>query len=51
MTRDEAVLIKTFDSDAAQARFSAHSAFDDPSVPKPALLRESIELRALVFWR
>jgi hypothetical protein len=50
MTRGEAVLIKTFDSDAARARFSAHSAFDDPNFPKPALLRASIELRALVFW-
>ncbi|HEY4162224.1 MAG TPA: CmcJ/NvfI family oxidoreductase [Dongiaceae bacterium] len=50
MTPAEAVLIKTFDSDPVRARFSAHSAFADPNFPEPTLLRESIELRALVFF-
>jgi hypothetical protein len=50
MSRDEVVLIKTFDSDPARARFSAHGAFADPNVPDPKVLRESIEIRALVFW-
>ena len=50
MTRDETVLIKTYDSDAARARFSAHTAFDDPTHPNPRILRESIEIRALVFF-
>jgi len=51
MQRHEAVLIKTYDSDPALARFTAHSAFADPNFPHPAVLRESIELRALVFWK
>jgi hypothetical protein len=50
MSRDEAVLIKTYDSDPARARFSAHSAFADPNFPDPKVLRESIEIRALVFF-
>jgi hypothetical protein len=50
MQRNEAVLIKTYDSDPDRARFTAHSAFADPNFPDPAVLRESIELRALVFW-
>jgi hypothetical protein len=50
MGRDEVVLIKTFDSDPARARFSAHSAFADPNFPDPKILRESIEIRALVFF-
>ncbi len=40
MARDEALLIKVFDSsDAVPARFSAHTAFDDPHTPE-AHLRE-----------
>jgi hypothetical protein len=50
MQRHEAALIKTYDSDPDRARFTAHSAFADPNFPNPAILRESIELRALVFW-
>lgn len=50
MSRDEVVLLKTFDSDPARARFSAHGAFADPNFPNPEVLRESIEIRALVFW-
>jgi len=50
MSRDEVVLIKTYDSDPARARFSAHSAFADPNFPDPKILRESIEIRALVFF-
>jgi hypothetical protein len=50
MSRDEVVLIKTYDSDPARARFSAHSAFADPNFPDPKVLRESIEIRALVFF-
>ncbi|HYD06132.1 MAG TPA: CmcJ/NvfI family oxidoreductase [Reyranella sp.] len=50
MSRDEAVLIKTYDSDPARARFSAHGAFADPNFPDPKVLRESIEIRALVFF-
>ena len=50
MQRHEAALIKTYDSDPDRARFTAHSAFADPNFPHPAILRESLELRALVFW-
>jgi hypothetical protein len=51
MQRDEAVLIKCYDSsEDGRARFTAHSAFDDPATPPDAPPRESIEVRALVFW-
>ena len=50
MSRDEVVLIKTYDSNPAVARFSAHGAFADPNFPDPKVLRESIEIRALVFF-
>jgi hypothetical protein len=35
--------------DDGRARFTAHS-FDDPNSPPNAAARESIEVRALVFW-
>jgi hypothetical protein len=51
MQRDEALLIKCYDSKQdGRARFTAHTAFDDPSSPPNAAPRESIEIRALVFW-
>ena len=50
MQRDEALLIKVFDSDSTVARFSAHSAFDDPTAPAGAPPRESIEVRTLVLF-
>jgi hypothetical protein len=50
MERDEAVLLKCFDSvEDGRARFVPHTAFDDPSAPADALPRESIEIRSLVF--
>jgi hypothetical protein len=52
MQRDEALLIKCFDSLAdGRARFTPHTAFDDPTAPADALPRESIEIRSLVFHR
>ena len=49
--RHEALLIKCYDSDASQAaRFTAHTAFDDPTVPPGAPPRESIEVRTLVIY-
>ena len=51
MQADEFVLIRCFDSArSGAARFSAHGAFDDPQTPDDAPPRESIELRALVFF-
>ena len=48
---DEAILIKSYDSrEAGVARFTAHSAFNDPASPANAPERESIEARALVFY-
>jgi hypothetical protein len=50
-TPAEALLIKGFDSATdGRARLSFHAAFDDPSSPPDAPLRESIEVRALVSW-
>jgi hypothetical protein len=51
LARGEVILIKCFDSDeASPGRFTAHTAFDDPTTPADARLRESIETRALVFF-
>lgn len=51
MTRDEVLLIKTFDSSLdGRARRSIHSAFANPQAPADAAPRESIESRLLVFF-
>lgn len=51
LTPEEVVLIKVFDSKTdGTARLSAHTAFDDPTSPKDAPPRRSIEIRTLVFW-
>jgi hypothetical protein len=51
MVRDEALVFKTYDSATdGHARFSAHTSFDDPSAPKGAVPRESIEIRAFAFF-
>jgi len=51
LERNEVILLKCYDSaENGRARFSAHSAFDDPTTPPDAPPRESIEVRALVFW-
>lgn len=51
MTIDEALLIKTFDSETdGRARFTIHTAFDDPAAPAGAPSRESIETRCFVFF-
>ena len=50
MSRDEALLFKCYDSDPVRARFTPHSAADDPrglAQPQP---RESIEVRTLAFF-
>jgi len=50
MTPDEALLVKCYESVTdGRARFAPHSAFTDPAAPPDAPLRESIELRTLVF--
>ncbi|KAG1883577.1 hypothetical protein F4604DRAFT_1575657 [Suillus subluteus] len=52
MTPEEFVLIKCFDSiqDGSVARLTPHTGFQDPKTPEGTPLRESIELRALVFY-
>jgi hypothetical protein len=51
MQRNEALIFKTYDSEKdGRARWTAHAAFDDPSSPPDAPPRESIEIRALVFF-
>jgi hypothetical protein len=51
MKRDEAILIKCYDSlKDGRARFSLHSAFDDPATPANARPRQSIEVRTLAFF-
>ncbi|KAI0689959.1 hypothetical protein BC835DRAFT_1366661 [Cytidiella melzeri] len=52
MEPDEFALIKCFDSrnDGKTAILTPHTAFDDVTKPEGAPLRESIELRLLVFY-
>ena len=49
LTPDEAILIKSYESDPRVARFAPHAAFDDPTSAPGAPERESIEARALVI--
>ena len=52
MTSDEVLLIKCFDSisDGETARRVPHSAFVDPKTKDLAFVRESVEVRSLVFY-
>jgi hypothetical protein len=51
MRREEVILIKCYDSEKdGRARFSLHSAFDDPTSPADAKPRQSIEVRSLAFF-
>jgi hypothetical protein len=51
MRRDESIVFKVFDSlKDGRARWTAHTAFDDPTSPPNARPRESIEIRMLAFF-
>ncbi|KAG7086156.1 hypothetical protein E1B28_002116 [Marasmius oreades] len=52
MKLDEVILIKCYDSvrEEGIATMTPHTAFADPSTPEGSPPRESIELRALVFY-
>jgi hypothetical protein len=50
MSRDEALVFKTHDSDPAEPHHVAHAAFDDPGCGPGAVPRGSIEMRALAYW-
>jgi hypothetical protein len=47
---DDAILIKCWDSDPTVARFTPHSAFDDPTTPPGTPPRQSIEFRTIAFF-
>jgi hypothetical protein len=51
MRRDEALVFKVYDSvKEGVARFTAHTAFDDPTAAPNARPRESIEIRTLALF-
>ncbi|KAF5310188.1 hypothetical protein D9619_010595 [Psilocybe cf. subviscida] len=52
MTPEEVAFIKCFDSvqDGSVAILTPHTGFKDPQTPENAPLRQSIEVRALVFY-
>src|SRR5215204_5105956 len=51
MRRDEALVFKVYDSEKdGRARFTPHTAFEDPTTPPGAPPRQSIEARALAFF-
>ncbi|MDH7798719.1 MULTISPECIES: CmcJ/NvfI family oxidoreductase [unclassified Beijerinckia] len=50
MRTDEVLFLKCYDSRSTVARFAPHTAFENPLAPPDAQPRESIELRAFVFF-
>ena len=50
MALDEALLIKCYDSRQDVARFTPHTAFENPQTRANAPARESIEFRAVAFF-
>jgi hypothetical protein len=51
MRREEALVFKVYDSlKDSRARWTAHTAFEDPTSPPHARQRESIEIRTLAFF-
>jgi glutathione S-transferase len=51
MTPDQVVLLKTYESEMdGRARFVGHTAFEDPTSPPDAPVRESIEIRTMAFF-
>ncbi len=50
MQLDEVLVFKGYDSDSARAGGVPHAAFDDPSCPKGAPARESIDERVIAFF-
>ena len=50
MHRDEALLLKCFDTDTSLTRFGAHAAFPHPKNPANVPPRESVEARTFAFF-
>jgi hypothetical protein len=51
MRRDEAIIFKVYESKKdGRARFTAHTAFVDPTTPADAPPRQSIEIRTIAFF-
>jgi hypothetical protein len=51
MRPDEVLVFKTYESQKqGRARWTAHTAFEDPTTPPNARPRESIEIRTLAFF-
>lgn len=51
MQRDEAIIFKVYDSlKDGRPRYTAHSAFIDPTMPANPNRRESIEIRSFAFY-
>ena len=51
MRPDEALLLKCYDSERdGRARWTMHSAFEDPTSPADAPPRVSIEARTIAFF-
>jgi hypothetical protein len=51
MRREEAIVFKVYESmKDGRARWTAHTAFEDPTTPANARPRESIEIRTLAFF-
>ncbi|MPT48948.1 MAG: hypothetical protein E2598_11105 [Sphingobium sp.] len=51
MTRDEALVFKTYDSDRTHPCLVPHTGFDDPTCPDGVPARASIEIRAVAFFK
>ncbi len=50
MEPDELILLKCYDTMTDRARWTAHTAFDDPTSPADAAPRQSIETRTIAFY-
>lgn len=51
MRPNQAIILKTYESETdGRARFVGHTAFEDPKTPKDARMRESVEIRTIVFY-
>lgn len=50
MEADQVILLKTYESRPDVARFVGHTAFEDPTSPPDAKIRESVEIRTIAFF-